>query len=210
MIRQWNGLGGKCDFSPVMKPNCCRFLGSNPGSGGGEGGETGYQVKKGEVEVQKKREKGSPQKLGLKRSSRFWREEPTSFSKNKFLPRKSVFYREISSSLIIFSCQQTLQNQYFATPWEVCILKSLRHHKRWWDEHFEVHGGSLWAHEHQCSPRTARSPRPPSNFKFIFLVSVLTAISKCPDSLKVIHKHFCNFCKFHLYNAQCSMRNLWG
>ena len=34
MIRQWNGLGGKCDFSPVMKPNCCRFLGSNPGSGG--------------------------------------------------------------------------------------------------------------------------------------------------------------------------------
>ena len=95
-------LGGKCDFSPVMKPNCCRFLGSNPGSGGGEGGETAYQVKKGEVEVQKKREKGSPQKLGLKRSSHFWREEPTSFSKNKFLPRKSVFYRKISSSLIIF------------------------------------------------------------------------------------------------------------
>ena len=83
-------------------------------SGGREGGETGYQVKKGEVEVQKKRKKGSPQKLGLKRSSHFWREELTSFSKNKFLPRKSVFYREISSSLIIFWCQQTLQNQYFA------------------------------------------------------------------------------------------------
>ena len=128
MIRQWNGLGGKCDFSPVMKPNCCRFLGSNPGSGGGEGGETGYQVKKGEVEVQKKREKGSPQKLGLKRNSHFWWEELTSFSKNKFLPRKSVFYREISSSLIIFWCQQTLQNQYFCKTIRSIIFPGARLH----------------------------------------------------------------------------------
>ena len=33
-------------------------------SGGGEGGETGYQVKKGEVEVQKKQREGLALKVG--------------------------------------------------------------------------------------------------------------------------------------------------
>ena len=84
-------LGGKCDFSPVMKPNCCRFLGSNPGSGGGEGGETGYQVKKGEVEVQKKKREGLASKVGVKK-------------KQPFLERRAYFFLEeqVSSKKIGF------------------------------------------------------------------------------------------------------------
>ena len=84
-------LGGKCDFSPVMKPNCCRFLRSNLGSGGGEGGETGYQVKKGEVEVQKKKREGLALKVGVKK-------------KQPFLERRAYFFLEeqVSSKKIGF------------------------------------------------------------------------------------------------------------
>ena len=125
MIRQWNGLGGKCDFSPVMKPNCCRFLGSNPGSGGGEGGETGYQVKKGEVEVQKKQRERLVSKVGVKKKQPFLVRRAYFFLEEQVSTKKIGF---LWSSLIIFWCQQTLQNQYFCNTIRSIIFPAARLH----------------------------------------------------------------------------------
>ena len=130
MIRQWNGVGGKCDFSPVMKPNCCRFLGSNPGSGGGEGGETGYRVKKGEVGVQKKKREGLASKVGVKK-------------KQPFLERRAYFFlkEQVSSKKIGFLSWNFFLPHHFLMPKDAAKSIFLQHNKKY---HFPSSTFAFW------------------------------------------------------------------
>ena len=132
MIRQWNGLGGKCDFSPVMKPNCCRFLGSNPGSGGVRRRRRWGNRLSGQERwswgSEKKRE-GLASKVGVKKTA-------VSGEKSLLLSRRTSFFQENRFSILKF-----LPPSSFSDANRRCKINTLQHNRKY---HFPSSTFAFW------------------------------------------------------------------